>query len=412
MNKHVDLSALPRRKDGKIAWKQSVGHSVPFVYGDVSGSISLLEYMQDKRTFKVFIEGYTRYQYDTANIDTIKQCQLGRLLYKKIIDTNPEMIQYFVDKDDALKYSNQSNIRIDVYCPFCGHKKTQIIANLYKFGFSCPRCSDGVSYPNKLMFNILQQLGVKFKNEITKRDCGFEWVNEYRYDFYFEKNNQRYFIEMDGHFHKINRMDSIEKIIHADKIKDLLAYQHGIEVIRIDCCYPNEKNKLYFIKNNIVSSKLSEILSLDFIDWSAANKFAITSNIKIAAEHWNDGYTIKQIASKIGVSEDSITNYLKRAAGLSMCSYNKETSKARRIVSCKLAMGKPIIVYDNNNHMNVFEDAEDLSKKSCEIYQKQFKKKSIQVACNQHRLLYGYTMKYISREEYEQLLPQFQTIQN
>lgn len=340
MIKHIDLSALPRKSNGKIDWIKSENYSVPFVYGDISGDIILLEYIVPKKTFKVFIDGYTKCQYDIASIDTLKQCKLGRLLHKKIIDTNPEMVQYFVDKNDVLRYSGQSNIRTNMQCPFCGYQKMQIISNLYQYGFSCPQCSDGVSYPNKLMFNILQQLDVDFKNEVTKRVRGFEWANEYRYDFYFEKDNSKYFIEMDGHFHKENRMNGIDKIMQSDATKDMLANSHDIEVIRIDCCYPNEKKKLSFIKNNIINSKLNVILPIDNIDWGVANKFSISSNIQSAAKYWDDGYTIKQIANALGVSNDSVTNYLKIASELNLCLYNKEISNDRRKLSCKLAKCK------------------------------------------------------------------------
>lgn len=341
--KYINLNVLPRRKNGKIDWQRSAGYSVPFVYGEISGNIYLVEYILKKRTFKVLIDGYTKFQYDTASIDTLKQCQLGRLLHKKIIDTNPEMVQYFVNKDDALKHSYQSNIRIKTQCPFCGYVKDQIISNLYQFGFGCPQCSDGVSYPNKLMFNILKQLDICFKNEVTKRDEGFEWVEEYRYDFYFEKDGQKYFIEMDGHFHQNHSLICYNQVVQADKKKDQLAREHNINIIRIDCCYNKESDKFNFIKYQILNSVLYNILDLSKIDWDIANQSAISSNVYLAAQYWNDGDVIKQIAEKIGVSTDTIRSYLKIAADINLCDYNKETSEQRRIKACILAKSK------NNN---------------------------------------------------------------
>lgn len=331
--KHIDLSSLPKLKNGKINWVKSIGYSIPFTYGDINGNIILIKYIKEKRTFEVFIDGYTKYQYDTASIDTIKQCQFGRLLHKKIIDTNPELIKYFVNKNDALKYSVQSNVRVETECPFCGYIKNQTIVNLYKFGFSCPQCSDGISYPNKLMFNILTQLGIDFKNEITKQTKGFEWVENYRYDFYFENKLEKYFIEMDGHFHKNNTLYNYEKTINADQAKDKLAKEHNVHIIRINCCYDKTYDRFDFIRNEIFNSKLYELLDLYNVNWDIANQAALTSNIYLASQYWNNGDTIKQITEKLRVSRYTVRSYLKIAADINMCDYNEITSKQRKIKS-------------------------------------------------------------------------------
>lgn len=50
-NKYVDTSLLPtitaNRNFGKIDWKASVGLKIPFVYGDITGDIEILEYIKD-----------------------------------------------------------------------------------------------------------------------------------------------------------------------------------------------------------------------------------------------------------------------------------------------------------------------------------------------------------------------------
>ena len=327
--KNVDLSALPKTPDGKINWTKSIGHSIKFVYGNISGDILLLDYEKNKRRLKIYIDGYTRTQYDIASLDTIKCCSLGRLLHKKIIDTNPELIQYLVNKDDAIKYSVQSNRRIYTVCPNCGHIKNQIISNLYKFGFSCPCCSDGISYPNKFMFNVLKQLNVDFKNEITKRDAGFEWAEDYRYDFYFEKNNKKYFVEMDGHFHfkGFNK----EKVQISDKMKDCLAKDHGIYVIRINCQYDKLENRFEYIKNNIKNNNIfNSMFDMSSVNWTDANCAATESNIILSAKYWNDGCSMSNIAKTIGVSTDSVRNYLKIAVELGECNYTTKEALIRR----------------------------------------------------------------------------------
>ena len=396
---YVKLDELPHRKDGKIDWKKSEGYNVPFVYQNIYGNMELVHYNKTNQTFQVVVDGYTKISYDIVSIDTIKQCRLGRILHKKIIDTNPEMIEYLVDKNDALRYSNQSNVRVNVCCPCCGYTKAQTVCNLYKFGFFCPQCSDGVSYPNKLMFNILKQLDILFINEVTKHNKGFDWVDKYRYDFYFEQDGNKYFIEMDGHFHQKNKMGNSDKILQADRAKDVLAHNHGVKMIRIDCCYNNETNKLHFIKNNILNSELCQLLSLFKVDWNYANKNAMKSNVVIAANLWNDGNSIGSISGKLGVSSDTVRNYLKISAEIGLCNYNKTLAESRRVQSCIDARSKPIIVYNHDGSTNIFANANILSKQSMEMYGRQFNKNSIASSCNNNKPLYGYIVKYITNED-------------
>ena len=47
---------------------------------------------------------------------------------------------------------------------------------------------------------------------------------------------------------------------------------HGITVIRIDCAYPIFRERYEYIKNNILSSKLKDIINLQDISFERANK--------------------------------------------------------------------------------------------------------------------------------------------
>ena len=340
VEKWIDLSILPNKKFGDtshIDWCKTIGYAVSFVYGDIVGVINILDYNVQNRYLLIYIDGYSRPQGDIIYLDSFKECKLGRILHKKIIDTAPELIPYLKNKSDAYLYSCQSNQRISTICPFCGFEKAHIISNLYKYGFGCPQCSDGKSYAEKFMFNILKQLNMKFNNEITKKDIGFEWIeNNYRYDFYFEFHGQKYFVELDGHLHIKNAFGTQEQIHQADVTKDHLANEHDIEVIRIDCCYGKESSRFSYIKNNILNSKLYQLLDFDDVDWQIANKAALNSNINIAAKLWDNGCTVKYIANEIGVSRDTITSYLKIAASLGLCDYNKTLSEQRRAMSIKI----------------------------------------------------------------------------
>jgi hypothetical protein len=279
-------------------------------------------------------------------------------------------------------------------------------------------CSDGVSYPNKLMFNILTQLKVVFKNEITKATPGFEWiVGNYRYDFYFENKGEKIFLEMDGAFHTRNNFRTCEENHRVDQIKDSLALNHGVKVIRIDCAYSKIQDRFEYVKNNILNSDINTMFNLSVVDWNIANSFAVDSNIRIAAKLWNaeDCCTI-DIGKQLGVSRDTARGYLKIAADLGLCGYNEQEIEDRmlkRINQNNKNKSKPIALYKHGILINVFLGVVDLDHQSEKLYGVHMDFRNTYAVCKGNKKqAYGYTMKFITKEEYEQLLPQFKTVQN
>lgn len=379
-NNFIDLSSMPRRNNGCINWNNSVGCILPFVYNDINGNVHIVGIENTNKRWKnlrVYIEGYTKTDYDLIPQESLRNCHLGNLLHKKIIDTNPELIDYFVDKECAYKYPVQSNRVIKTQCPFCGFQKDYHIYNLYKFGFSCPRCSDGISYPNKFMLSLLSQLKVNFKNEISKAMAGFEWVNNYRYDFYFEKDNEKYFIEMDGKFH------DNEENIKTDTIKDDLANKHNISVIRINCRYISVENRFEFVKTNILKSCLSEIFDLSNIDFDLCNKDAIGSIVHKSVELYKKyGYNIVKIAEELSLHRSTIRHYLKIASDLGLCDYNIYIAKANRYDKIKNKICKPVDAFKNGEFVCSFKSRAEASSKSLEILGRFFDPCTIGHMCN------------------------------
>ena len=213
INKWIDLSSLQRTQNNKINWDNAIGCTIPFVYDDVCGKISIISKVE-KGMYNTLVDvcGYTReYLFRTSNL---LKCRIGMAIKKPISVTNPELTQYFVNKDDAYKYTPHSSKKVPMICPVCGELKYLEIYVLSRQGFACPRCSDNISYPNKFMFNILKQLNINFEREVGSSYNGFAWTGTYKYDFYLQKNGRQYFIEMDGQFH------SCENIKEIDKIKD------------------------------------------------------------------------------------------------------------------------------------------------------------------------------------------------
>lgn len=408
IDKWIDLSLLPKNKRGQIDWKQSIGIETFFKYGDKIGKIKLLKYYKERKC-DILIDIDNRIIPYCLHTTLIKNCSFGYAIKQPVGETHPELIKYFVNYEDVFKYSAYCTKCVDVICPTCGFKKHQSIGLLTASGFSCPRCSDGKSWAEKFMFNILEQLKVQFKNEVSKNDKGFEWAGRYRYDFYFKYKDKKILIEMDGHFHDGSNFHEYKDVHIVDVQKDDLALDNGFILIRIDCRYRNVYERFEYIKQNILNSDLCLFLNLSSVNWNLANEHALDSYIKRSADLFNMGIkSPSQIGKLLGISATSIRKYLKTATDIGWCTYTVINGKSITHV-------RPIALYKDNNMVGIFMNAYDLDKQSTEIYGVHMDYRNIHAACNglnRHKRVAGYTPKYITYDEYQHLSLQFQATQN
>lgn len=298
--------------------------------------------------------------------------------------TAPWMVKYFQGGyDEAKLYSIGSQNKLKFKCSDCGNIKEKRINQLYKNGLMCNKCGDGISIPNKTMFNILEQLNIKFRPEYSP-----EWIKPKKYDFYFKIHSKQYIIEMDGGFHfKDNNLtgDKIVEIKAIDDYKDIKAKELGIELIRIDCNYKSNNNDFEYIKNNILSSELSNILNLSIIDWDKVFIFSISSRIHEACNLWSNGInSTLELSKKMNLCQATILNYLKKGSKLNLCNYNPKTAKeegnkkAIQTIKSKL---KKIICLNNDKIFLSARDASDYAK-TC--------KENILNCCNDKYLRAGF----------------------
>ena len=59
IEKWIDLSALPRRDNGRIDWKKSEGYEINFKYGEHSGVIKILKRNYGTNDVVIYVDGYT-----------------------------------------------------------------------------------------------------------------------------------------------------------------------------------------------------------------------------------------------------------------------------------------------------------------------------------------------------------------
>lgn len=243
------------------------------------------------------------------------------------------------------------------------------LSNIASFGFSCNYCSDGIPYSEKVMGNVLTQLGVDYCFQER-----FDW------SYYYDENGKRHrciydfvikgdniIIETDGGFHyneckSIRPAFSLEDRKKIDGIKNRLAADNGYLIIRIDCNYDNTSSRFDYIKQNIIKA-LSPIYTLDIIDWRIVERSSEGSKIEQASALWesNNRITTSEIAEKLNTSTTSIIQYLKTGTRLGICStYSKELSNKRQAKNKSSELYEYMKAVDSNGSLvGVFYDIDN-----------------------------------------------------
>jgi len=249
----------------------------------------------------------------------------GHKKWKPLAITHPSSVKYLVNKEDAYKYSHGSTSLVLTKCPDCGYEKEKKVLDITHKKFYCLKCSDHISFPEKLLFSVFEQLLDKnFKTQLTKTT--FEWCSNYRYDFYINKLNGiicethglQHYEEQSGNWDK-----TLEEIQQNDKDKENLAKKNNIDnYVILDCRYSN----LEWIKNSIMKSDLPNLLNFkeDDVDWALCNKYANdTSIIKESCCLWRDGLkNTLDIANIFKIGRNTIIRYLKQGNKLGWCEYS------------------------------------------------------------------------------------------
>ena len=255
--------------------------------------------------------------------------------------THPYLIKYLINKEDALKYSMGEHVLVSTKCPNCGLEKEILVSTLVNKGLSCKKCSYG-HYPEKFMFNVLEQLETVFKTQLSKTI--FEWCNDFRYDFYIE-NEYNCIIETHGKQHyeetKSNWGRSLSETQENDKQKEELARRNGIiNYIVIDC----RKSDIKWIKNNIMNRDpsrsdqpcLAELLNFkeNDIDWLKCHEFACDLNmVKAVCDLWGNGIkNTLEIGNTLKIHKVTVMKYLRQGNELGLCDYDGKKVSCKQVI--------------------------------------------------------------------------------
>jgi uncharacterized protein YegP (UPF0339 family) len=314
-----------------------------------------------------------------------------------IWDTDKWMCDLGLSEEDAKTHTHRSHDKVQVFCPDCGqvkNKKIEINTIYVEHSIACPRCSDKISFPNKIAFYLLQQLKIDFETEYNP-----DWIKPRRYDFYFKINNKEYILEMDGEFHyKDNKMNgqTVEESKAIDNYKDRLANEHGIEVIRINC----ELSNLELIKQNILkNSKLNELFDLSNIDWLKCEEYACSNLVKVVCEIKRDNPDLStiEIGKLMKLNCGTIRTYLIKGSKIwDWINYDGKEEKRKSSSKAGKASGKPVEIFKDGISLGIFESARELERQSLELFGVKLLASNISQVCNNKRNFHkGYTFKNI-----------------
>ena len=414
----INTNNLPKinykGKQSKIDWNKCIGVQLLFTCGDTSGHVTFIDKDRGKMLIRRVIDGSENTKECWVCTSTILKNNLSHSVFNEIAFTCPELLPYFVNKEDAYIFTKTSQNKSLFKCPVCGHIKSYSMTTISSLGFKCNKCSDkSFKYPNKFMTNLLDQTECKYFTEVTKTTEGYEWLDNYRYDFLVFTKYGKYFIEMDGYFHYYdNTMNgrTAEEQQTIDAYKDSLASQHNCKVIRINCCYRNITQRYEFIKNNIINSEVMEILNINKndIDWNECDINSTSNTLYEICDYWNSGiHHAKTIAKELGLSWSCVQTNLLKGASLGLCDYDPTIASDLKNKKQQMENSIPVAVFKNNIVIGVFSSGQDLSRQSQDKFGCYFNPGHISYVCRgKCKTCHGYGIKRIAHEEYERLSQQ------
>lgn len=247
--------------------------------------------------------------------------------------TNPELAKQLADPEDGYRHTQFSNKKVDWICLVCRNPiRSKWIQDIGRRGVPCPKCSDGVSFGEKFIYNLLKVADIEFKYNVAQK-----WSQGKRYDFYFELMEKTYIIEVHGkqHYEESPRGRSLAKEQANDKLKYQLAKKYGADrYIVIDA----RESTVEWMRNSILNSDVTKLIPE--IDFERIGGLATNSFVKDVCEMWNSGArNVLEISDKMKIGRTTVVKYLKRGVEIGWCDYSRELSN----MSGGMKRSRPVI---------------------------------------------------------------------
>lgn len=312
----------------------------------------------------------------------------------------PDLSVYFMNNDD-IKYSPQSNAKVSVRCPDCGHiKENQTVSTLNNYGFSCPVCSTSVPIGERIMCALLDILDIDYKKEYQFDNSGK------RYDFYIESLN--IIIEVNGrqHYQEVSGNFGIRDEFLNDELKYEFAMSQGVSYyIIIDA----RESDFDYIKQSIINSSLSNIINLSSVDWNHIKEL-INQNgkIKEMCEYWESHpeVNIADMERKFHYSEAIVYKYLTVGYEFGWCHKREPKKQNTHIKQTWYERKNPVTDYHNDTRNNCVPVKHMLTNtyyknvRLASEYSEEYVNKHIQESSVRYKAKRNKDYTYITRREF------------
>jgi len=279
--------------------------------------------------------------------------------------TNPELAKLLADPEDGYRYTQNSSKKVNWKCNVCCNiVKGRIISSVNRYGLCCPICSDGIPYSEKFMYNLLKQLNISFEYQKKFDWCKYDLNNKQKYGIYdFYLLDYNCIIEIDGNLGHGNKNQitgqTSEETKIIDIIKDKLAINHNINIIRIDYRY-NKNDKYSYIKNSmLMNKKFCDLINLSKVNWEKVDELSQKSLIKDVCLYKNQhpNTTACEIGKVFKINKSTVSTYLSKGSKLKWCKYSPTEEKTKGMLKSINKNSKKVICLTTNKIYNSIGEA-------------------------------------------------------
>ena len=338
MNYYCEKDILPKYQNGihkgKIDWCKCVGINICVKVDNKKKFLFINNYNKKNHVLEILFNGINF----EIRTDDVLYNRFDKI-FNSVPLLYPHLVKYFKNGiNDAKKYAGKSEKKEIMVCPFCKKEKLYRVNLLTRFGYLPCECSNkSISYPERIMMNILKQLKVdfnfhvRFKWMIFQDKNGKETFGES--DFVIE--DRKIIIEMDGGFH-FKDVPSLgqfaDDVKYRDVKKDMLAKENGYKTIRI----VSDLSDFEYIKQNVLQSELSKVFDINLLNWKKIKEDSLDNITKIICDfkYMNPDMSVPIISKHLGYSEDLIRKSLKEGTKLGWCNYDISIEKSNAAKKC------------------------------------------------------------------------------
>lgn len=335
----VDLNNLPKRIfQGKetINWKVCEKEKVPFVFQSIKGEllITFNGYL-GKASKPLLLVEYNGKTYE-SDANLLKNCSLRNIVYDgNFLIDDVYARKFLVNPENYKKVKKHSKTKVKCMCPNCGFQKYTAASYITNKGFNCPKCTNNISYPEKVMMLILDYNEIEYEREKI-----FFNAKKFRFDFYIPSLNVVIETNGDQHYNDIKGAWESDTFKN-DKLKKEYCKNNEILFLEIDC----RKSDLAFILESIDRSEIKNIIKIPNYNYMIENifEYSVYKNARDIVKDYLNGMNYFEIEDKYDISYFNVPDLMKR-----MGVYKKRGKNNRK---------KSIICLNNNKYFDTCLDA-------------------------------------------------------